>query len=61
MSKSLLSKVFYQHPLINLYDIVLRVISIIISKSHLEIPELRLFTEAPNVSTSSETKLLTTS
>lgn len=32
MSKSLLSKVFYQHPLINLYGIVLRAISIIISK-----------------------------
>lgn len=32
MSKSLLSKVLYQHPLINLYDIVLRVISTILSK-----------------------------
>ena len=32
MSKSLLSKVLYQHPLINLYVIVLRVICTIISK-----------------------------
>lgn len=32
MSKSLLSKVLYQHPLINFYDIILRVINIIIPK-----------------------------